>query len=198
MGNTMGSIGGGMSGGKDFPVAPDGIYKCRLTSDSPKLAERVATYPEKGEVRELLFRWFFETTEVGDDEGKPFRFMKQTGRGYGDNRAHLTKLLDTMLGRRLTADEFNDLDLDELRQRDWSVSVGSETSEKDGKTRNNVNSVKPYESSVKPLKPLKPVQQAAPAPVASDQPDFIDDFDDPFADNAETPPAPVATGKTKK
>lgn len=187
-----------MSGWKDFPVAPDGIYKCRLAEIKP--AERVATYPEKGEVRELLFRWFFETTEVGDEEGKPFRFMKQTGRGYGDNRAHLTKLLDTMIGNRLTADEFAALDIDDLKRRDWAVSVGSEVSEKDGKTRNNVNSVKPWAEQPNNLRPLKPITQAAPQAKPADD-DSDDGFDDPFEEGGETPPAPMAapapTGKKK-
>jgi hypothetical protein len=69
------------------------------------------------------FKWIFETTEVKDNDGQPFRFITYTRTYYGNEEALLTILLDGMVGR-MTSEQFQDLDMDVLKAKQWKVVVG--------------------------------------------------------------------------
>jgi len=150
--------------GGSYPVADAGAYKCTLIdveqTDRPSFEDRDRLEPN--------FRWIFETVEVGDEEGRPFRFTQFTKTAYGYDAAKLTKLLDGMLGRRLTPQEFAGLDLDELKAASWSVTVDTVMSAK-GREVNTIQSVKPWKAPVR--KPLR-------KPVV----DETDGIEDPFAE----------------
>jgi len=123
----------------NFDAAPDGLYRCRLKEVTPE--ERPAY--EDPSTTEQVYKFVFETLEEKDSNGRPFRFFvspkriaKDGGGTYGNERAALTKLLDGMLGRRLSAEEFENLDLDELLTRTYKVLV--EQRDSSGKPRNKV------------------------------------------------------------
>ena len=157
---------GSFSGGS-YPVAGDGAYKCALVD--VELTER-PSFRDANRL-EPNFRWVFETLEVGDEEGRPFRFTQFTKTGYGFDGAKLTKLLDGMLGRRLTQDQFAALDVEELKAAAWSVTVSAIVNSK-GREVNTIQSVKPW----KPTRP-QPVRKLAP-PATVD----VDGIEDPFAE----------------
>ena len=69
------------------------------------------------------FKWIFETTEVKDNDDQPFRFITYTRTYYGNEEALLTILLDGMVGR-MTSEQFQDLDMDVLKAKQWQVTVG--------------------------------------------------------------------------
>ena len=118
-------------------VAEAGIYECALVNievtDRPKF---------NSEEMEPNFRWVFETTEVGDEEGKAFRFSHFTKAKYGPDQAKLTILLDQMLGKRLSQEEFSNLDIAELKGKKWAVEVTVALNNR-GYENNTVVAVKP-------------------------------------------------------
>ena len=69
------------------------------------------------------FKWIFESTEVRDNDGLPFRIITYTKTYYGNETAKLTILLDGMVGR-MTSQQFQDLDMDVLKSKQWQVVVG--------------------------------------------------------------------------
>lgn len=69
------------------------------------------------------FKWIFESTEVGDNDGKRLRFTTYTKTYYGNDKAQLTILLDGMVGR-MTSQQFNELDMEALKAKLWQVRVG--------------------------------------------------------------------------
>ena len=69
------------------------------------------------------FKWIFESTEVRDNDGEPFRLITYTKTYYGNDKAKLTILLDGMVGR-MTSEQFQDLDMDVLKAKQWQVTVG--------------------------------------------------------------------------
>ena len=129
---------GGFADGKEWANVEAGTYKCALVGvdvvDRPSFEDRTKLEPN--------FRFRFETIEVGDDNGNPFRFTQFTKTYYGNDMAKLTKLLDSMLGRRLTSAEFSRLDIDDLKSRPWSVTVDL-IQTNSGKEMNVILAVKP-------------------------------------------------------
>lgn len=120
-----------------FSLADAGVYECELISVD--VTERKSFDSEQ---MESVFRWVFETTEVGDENGNPFKFSHFTKTRYGADQAKLTILLDQMLGKRLDQSEFNNLELADLKSKKWAVEVGVTTNAK-GYDNNVIMSVKP-------------------------------------------------------
>ena len=75
------------------------------------------------EYLEPKFKWIFESTDVKDNDGEPFRFITYTKTYYGNDKAKLTILLDGMVGR-MTSQQFKDLDMDVLKAKQWQVVIG--------------------------------------------------------------------------
>ena len=65
---------GGFATAMEWSIAPTGTYKCRLISvevvDRPSFDDPAVLEPN--------FKWVFETTEVGDEDGKPYTFASWT------------------------------------------------------------------------------------------------------------------------
>lgn len=168
----MGFFGENGSVGKEFSVAEDGPYNCRLKEVI--LCEGKVF--EAGKLPKPQFRFNFVSLDETDDEGEPYRFSCFTGRSYGDDRADLTKLIDGMKGRRLTPEEFLELDLDDFTTKKWRVIVT---------TQNNAQG-KPYNKivSVKPVQPVRGTVASRPTPTKTIEPDdtdtegLVDPFDD--------------------
>lgn len=161
--NTPTSVGGG---GDEF-VAPSGVYKC-------KLVDVQVTQTTKFQSTEIVdqYQWDFETTEVGNSKGAPFKFRKWTGTTYGPDKAKLTILMDGMLGKRYTAEEFATLDDALLFDGEYNVVVSQYTNNA-GYPRNTIESVKRFEPEASTK--LQPLRKAA--PVVNN-----DDIEDPFGD----------------
>lgn len=129
-------------GNGEFSVAEDGVYSCRLTAVEPIMQPSF----DDPLVQEAKFKWVFETADDVDDAGKPYRFVKFTSRKYGNDKAAITLLLDGMLSKRLTAEEFAGLDLDDLMARKWKVLVELTVNSK-GNQINKISSVKPEKAA---------------------------------------------------
>ena len=145
--------------GKKFSVAEQGIYICALI-DCEAVQGKSFDDPN---VLEPNFKWVFESTEVGDDDGQPFRFMQYTKTYYGNEKAKLTILLDGMVGR-MTSQQFQELDMEALKAKSWQVVVGTRQ-KMNGELTNVVETVKPVKVAV--TKPLRKTAQ-------------VDDIVDPF------------------
>ena len=113
------------------------------------------------------FKWVFETTEVGDDDGQPFRFIQYTKTFYGNEKAKLTILLDGMVGR-MTSQQFASLDIEALKAKQWQVVVGTRQ-KMNGELTNVIETVKPVKVAA-----TKPLRKAVPT----------EDITDPFEDGA--------------
>lgn len=153
----FGSV-GGFSEPK--PAAPADTYLCKLVS-----VEQSERKKYQSEEKEPCLRWVWETTEVGDEEGTPFRFSKFTSVWYGNPQSKLTQLLDTMLGKRLSKAEYNALSIEELKSKGWKVSVSVAVTNA-GAEVNNIEDVRPVSTATK--KVAKPIS--------------TDGISDPFAD----------------
>ena len=145
--------------GKKYSVAEQGIYICALI-DCEAVQGKSFDDPN---VLEPNFKWVFESTEVGDDDGQPFRFMQYTKTYYGNEKAKLTILLDGMVGR-MTSQQFQELDMEALKAKSWQVVVGTRQ-KMNGELTNVVETVKPVKVAA-----IKPLRKAAP----------MDDITDPF------------------
>ena len=145
--------------GKKFSVAEQGIYICALI-DCEAVQGKSFDDPN---VLEPNFKWVFESTEVGDDDGQPFRFIAYTKTYYGNEKAKLTILLDGMVGR-MTSQQFAELDMEALKAKSWQVVVGTRQ-KMNGELTNVVETVKPVKVAV--TKPLRKTAQ-------------VDDIVDPF------------------
>jgi len=95
-----------------------GTYICALID-----CEAVLKSFDDPNVLVPTFKWIFESTEVRDNDGQPFRFITYTKTYYGNDKAKLTILLDGMVGR-MTSKQFQDLDMDVLKAKQWQVVVG--------------------------------------------------------------------------
>jgi len=139
--------------GKKYSVAEAGIYACALI-DCEAVQGKSFDNPD---VMEPNFKWIFETTEVGDEDGQPFRFVQFTKTFYGNDRAKLTILLDGMVGR-MTSQQFQALDIEVLKAKPWQVVV--ETRQKmNGELTNVIETVKPVKvAATKPLKKAVPTE----------------------------------------
>ena len=145
--------------GKKYSVAEQGIYICALI-DCEAVQGKSFDDPN---VLEPNFKWVFESTEVGDDDGQPFRFMQYTKTYYGNEKAKLTILLDGLVGR-ITSHQFAELDMEALKAKSWQVVVGTRQ-KMNGELTNVVETVKPVKVAV--TKPLRKTAQ-------------VDDIVDPF------------------
>jgi len=149
--------------GKKFSTAEAGIYACALV-DVEAVQSKSFDDPN---VLEPNLKWVFETTEVGDDDGQPFRFVQYTKTTYGNDKAKLTILLDGMVGR-MTQDAYRNLDLPALKAKPWQVVVGTRQ-KMNGELTNVIETVKPVK-----VAPPKPLRKAVPV---------ADDITDPFGED---------------
>lgn len=125
--------------GRDFEVAPDGVYVCNLKKIEQKLMPK---YGEP-EVEEIRWMWVFETVNDADSNGNPYEFTHWTGWKYGNDKAKLTTTLDTMLGVRMTEGEWMEYDVEaELCGKSWRVMV-TEITTQAGKQVNRVMKISP-------------------------------------------------------
>ena len=147
--------------GKKYSVAEAGIYACSLI-DCEAVQGKSFDNPD---VMEPNFKWIFETTEVGDEDGQPFRFVQFTKTFYGNERAKLTILLDGMVGR-MTSQQFASLDIEALKAKQWQVVVGTRQ-KMNGELTNIIETVKPVKVAA-----TKPLRKAVPT----------EDISDPFED----------------
>ena len=147
--------------GKKYSVAEAGIYVCALIDVE---ATQGKSFDDPS-ILEPNFRWVFETTEVGDDDGQPFRFVQFTKTFYGNEKAKLTILLDSMVGR-MTSQQFADLDIEALKAKQWQVVVGTRQ-KMNGELTNIIETVKPVKVAA-----TKPLRKAVPTA----------DITDPFED----------------
>ena len=104
------------SGKKHSAAQLQGTYICALIDCEVVQGK----YPN---VLEPEFKWIFESTEVKDNDGQPFRFITYTKTYYGNDKAKLTILLDGMVGR-MTSQQFAELDIEALKAKQWQVLVG--------------------------------------------------------------------------
>jgi hypothetical protein len=147
--------------GKKYSVAEAGIYVCALVDVE---ATQGKSFDDPS-ILEPNFRWVFETTEVGDDDGQPFRFVQFTKTFYGNEKAKLTILLDSMVGR-MTSQQFAELDIEALKAKQWQVVVGTRQ-KMNGELTNVIETVKPVKVAA-----TKPLRKAVPTA----------DITDPFED----------------
>ena len=145
--------------GKKYSVAEQGIYICALI-DCEAVQGKTFDNPD---ILEPNFKWIFESTEVGDEDGQPFRFAQYTKTYYGNDKAKLTILLDGMVGR-MTSQQFQELDMDMLKSKQWQVVVGTRQ-KMNGELTNVIETVKPVKVAA-----TKPLRKAVP----------VDDISDPF------------------
>jgi hypothetical protein len=146
---------------KKYSVAEAGIYVCALI-DVEAIQGKNFDNPD---ILEPNFKWIFESTEVGDNDGQAFRFVHYTKTAYGNDKAKLTILLDGMVGR-MTSEQFASLDVDNLKRQPWQVVVATRQ-KMNGNLANIIETVKPNKpSAVKPLRKAIPV--------------IADDIQDPF------------------
>lgn len=164
--------------GGDYAVADDGVYTCRFkeieTLKQPSF--------DDASVLEDKFKFVFETVDEVDNENNPFRFVKFTKTSYGYEKAALTILIDGMLGRHLTEQEFLALDLDDLKAKKFKVVVEL-TKNQSGKEINKILSVKPMKPAGEGAKMgnMNGVKKK-PTPEVPDQ-EEEDLSEDPFADD---------------
>ena len=135
---------GTFSAGGQFESAAAGAYAARLVSVEE--VERPSYDDPSINTPNYKFTW--ETTEFGDTQGVPFKFFKYTKTNYGNDKAGLTILFDSMLGRRLTQEEFANIDLSQLLDPQWMVTVDSRLNSK-GSLTNAVISVHPVTTKKK-------------------------------------------------
>jgi hypothetical protein len=139
--------------GKKYSVAEAGIYVCALMFCDATQGKSF----DNPDIMEPNFKWIFETTEVGDDDGQPFRFIQYTKTFYGNEKAKLTILLDGMVGR-MTNTQFAQLDIEALKAKQWQVVVGTRQ-KMNGELTNVIETVKPVKvAATKPLRKAVPVE----------------------------------------
>lgn len=138
--------------GRKFSVAESGVYICSLI-DIEAVQGKSFDDPT---VLEPNYKFVFETTEVGDEDGQPFRFVQFTKTVYGNEKAKLTILLDSMLGKHLDRNQYAALDINSLKSQKWQVVVGTRQ-KLNGEYTNMIETVKPVKQTA--TKPLKKVVQ---------------------------------------
>lgn len=159
------------AGATDFEIAEAGTYTCKLieieTSEQADFNDPTVMKP--------IYIFKFETVDMFDSNDRPFRFSKFTGRAYGNEKANLTILFDQMFGRRLSREEYANLDIEELMSKSWRVMV-DEHKTGTGKVVNKIMSVRPVNRKGVVVDGIitKP-QVQKPKPIAADA-------DDPFQD----------------
>lgn len=157
--------------GRSFECAEDGTYVCELTEIT------VRPYPSFDDptILEDKLVFVYETLEAVDENDNPYKFFDFIRKvRYLTDNSNLAKRLDQMLGRRLSAEEFGDFDLDELKEQRWRVTV----TENNG--RNKIFSVKPARKSGHHTIDA-PVQKPKNKPAPKVEVD-ADALEDPFAE----------------
>ena len=171
--------------GGDFETAEAGAYTCRLKAVEIKQGPSF----DNPEVMENRFMWVFESKDAQDSQGRPFRFSHFTSVKFGNDKSKLTILLDAMMGRRLSTEEFQALDLEELKAKDWKIMV-DEKQKANGCMTNVVLSVKPAQTRTAAPQARQTLggmagattpQNRRPAPVVDEN----EDLEDPFADEED-------------
>lgn len=165
--------------GSAFEVAEGGTYTCDLID-----VKQVKGSDFNDRTKEVdKLQWMFSTSEVADSTGHPYRFMSRTGVAYGNEKAGLTILIDQIMGRHLTQEEFMGLDIDWLKSKKYRVTV-IEQPGNDNVVRNKIVQVK----MIKPAPKLnttppaqRPKPEPTPEPSATEAADY-DDLTDPFAE----------------
>jgi len=180
--------------GGTFETAEAGMYTCRLKAVEVKQQPSF----DNPEVLENRFQWIFESKDAADSSGNPFRFSKFTSVKFGNDKSGLTILLDAMMGRRLTTEEFQALDLEELKGKDWKIMV-DEKQKANGYMANTVLSVKPAQARTAPTQARQTLggmaggnatQNRRPAPIVDEN----EDLEDPFADDDDSGPTSTQQG----
>ena len=131
---------------KPFERAVAGQYLCELISiepvDRPKWVDNVKT-----DKMELNFLFIYEAKQGGkdaitgeqlthtDSEGKPFQFREyvrntEYGFTFKGSTGKLTLLLDKLIGRRLTTEEFKRLAFDKIAGNKYLLDVELKEGEK--------------------------------------------------------------------
>jgi hypothetical protein len=165
----MAIIGASFSDGAMNREVPEtGRYLCHLVD----VEQFTHTVKSTGNQMQML-RWIFNTVTKTNADGEPFVITKLTSTSYGGDSSWLTQLLDQMLGKRLTRNEFNALDTEDLKKKQWVVAL-TKTVNARGYDAYEVDSVKEHVPSV----PAK----AKPKPVK------VEDIKDPFDEEEDDLP----------
>lgn len=121
-----------------FETAEAGVYsQCRFIEMKP-----IMRGPFKGEtVQTPGLRWFFKTTlaEDANSEGNDRTFRLDTGDAFGAPNAALTKLMEWMTGRKMSVEEFENFDTDELLPVAFDLTI--DCKESNGKFYNNITGI---------------------------------------------------------
>ncbi len=184
MGQTLGGMAKYTDSDSGFPTAEDGVYTCALI-------EVDVTERKKFESQDMepCIKWVFETTEVEDQDGYPYKFFKKTGVNYGHEKAALTILIDAMFGRHLSAEEFEAVEISDLKASNWRVSV---TEDEDKKTPGK------FWNSIVTVKPLKADRAAArPSAAAASRPKAVDPDEDELVDDPFDEAAPAGAAAAR-
>lgn len=147
------------SNGSGFETAPDGVYVCTLESIEERVQPKFSN-PEEEEVRWV---WRYTAIDDTDSKGKQFSFLDWTGKNYGNDKAGLTLRLDSMLGFRMTEEDWDAFDLEEeLVGKTFRVMV-TEVTKGDGRVANKIVKVSPVTAAKKAEKaPVKTTKKADP------------------------------------
>ena len=167
----MAILGASFSDGASREVPESGRYLCTLVD----VETFQLTSKNTGKTMPM-FRWIFSTVKKTDTDGNPYQLTKITSTYYGSDDSWLTQLLDQMLGKRLTRNEWNALDVESLKAKAWAVSV-TKTVNARGYDVAEIDAVREHVAETKPA----PAPKAKPAP----KPVVEDDIKDPFDEEEE-------------
>jgi hypothetical protein len=123
---------------RTFEAADEGMYRCKLT-EVRQDKRRPYGADKNAEPTDPCLRFVFETVDERNSEDYPFKFTKTTGVEFGSERAALTQLVTQLVGKRLTKDEYDELDPSEVIGKQYDVVVSAE--EKETGVFNNVERV---------------------------------------------------------
>ena len=143
--------------GADFEreILPAGMYKVRCNGIEEKSGEYGVSW-----------MWKLETVDRTRTDGKPFWLTLFTNTSYGSDKARLTKLIDSLYGRRFTAEEWSGFDVQKLEGHEYNAMVVK--SNKGGEERNNVETLIPVDYDTLPMPPNASNGKAAPPAAAAD------------------------------
>lgn len=112
---------GGTVQPKTYPVQEAGDYVCKFVGVFPSTKGKWGNK----DVKEPSLKFVFETIDPNDfdEDGKPVRFSKNCRKAWGD-RADLTRLVESMVGRSVTFDEFETLNPADLQRINYRLLIG--------------------------------------------------------------------------
>lgn len=174
-------------------LLPVGEHACILKS-----FERTVGTAYESDEQEEQYKWGFESTPRGwkDGDGEPGIITQWTGRGYGNEKAKLTHLVDSVFDRHLTPAEWRKLEPELMvgivgyvqvlrhKKRDGTVTV------KFGGFRNAGGKVpvpmpEQFVEENESVAPRTPTPKAVTDAEMDSEAHRLDGgFDDPFADDA--------------